>query len=64
MSVRVMFEGGPADGVVQEYPLLDRALPSLYWHRDEPSELRGIYHLLNRDPDPDTGVWRYGFTSP
>ncbi|MFC4950164.1 hypothetical protein [Pseudonocardia sp. GCM10023141] len=63
MSIRVKFEGGPADGVVQEYPSINRALPSLYWHRDEPTELRAVYHLLGADPDPMTGLWRYAFTS-
>jgi hypothetical protein len=59
MTIRVEFQGGPADGTVQEYPALDRALPSLYWQRDELSEARAVYHRSVDRPDPDTGVWQY-----
>lgn len=62
MGIRVKFEGGPADGEVRDFPF-NQALPSLYWRRAEPSEQRAIYHLLGEDPDPVTGLWRYGFTS-
>lgn len=63
MGIRVKFEGGPADGVVQEYPSIGRALPSLYWEREEHGELRAIYHLQRQDPDPVTGLWTYAFRS-
>lgn len=63
MGIMVKFEGGPADGVVQEYPSIDRALPSLYWQGDEPVGQRAVYHVLDDMPDPTTGLLRYGFSS-
>lgn len=59
MSLRVEFEGGPADGTVHEYPEIGIALPSLYWSRDEPHPVAATYRRLSNQPDPITGRWRY-----
>lgn len=53
------FEGGPADGVVEELTNLEIALPSLYWHREEPEAIAAVYHRAATHPDPTTGAWRY-----
>ncbi len=62
MSVRVAFEGGPADGTVTEYAHLHIALPSLYWSREEPDHVAAVYHRAAEAPDPVTGAWRYALT--
>jgi hypothetical protein len=54
MSLRVAFEGGPADGTVKEYPLA-AALPSLFWDGDEPPYVAAIYRRASSEPDPVTG---------
>lgn len=59
VSVRVQFEGGPADGTVTEYPSFSTALPSLLWCRDKPEAVAAIYHRAGDAPDPGTGCWRY-----
>jgi hypothetical protein len=56
VSIRVEFEGGPADGAVEEFTNLEIALPSLYWHREE---IAAVYHRGATRPDPATGAWRY-----
>lgn len=63
MSLRVEFEGGPADGTVKEYPSLAAALPSLFWSRDEPP-VAATYRRLSDEPDPVTGRWRYVVALP
>jgi hypothetical protein len=63
MGIRVEFEGGPADGTVSEYAYLDTALPSLYWHREEPVRIGAIYRRASDDPDPVTGAWHYTVAS-
>jgi hypothetical protein len=59
VSVRIAFEGGPADGTVQDYPRLGTALPSVYWSREEPQHISAVYRRLTDAPDPTTGIWRY-----
>lgn len=59
VSVRIAFEGGPADGTVEDYTYLSTALPSLYWPRDEPERVGAVYRRLTDAPDPVTGTWRY-----
>ncbi len=62
MSVRVEFEGGPADGTITEYPSFSTALPSLLWSSEEPEAIAAIYRRAGDAPDPTTGAWRYTLT--
>lgn len=62
MSIRVKFAGGPADGVEHEYPYIERALPSLYWQREQPTA-QAVYRRLGEAPDPATGLWSYEFSA-
>lgn len=61
MALHVEFEGGPADGTLQDYPQLNAPLPSLYWSSTT-DENASIYHRLADEPDRATGRWRYRFT--
>jgi hypothetical protein len=59
MGVRVAFEGGPADGTVEECVGIETALPSLFWSREEPERIAAVYRRAGDGPDPVTGAWRY-----
>lgn len=61
MTLRVEFEGGPADGIEQDYPALTVPLPSLYWSRTANAEA-SIYRRSADQPDPTSGRWRYQFS--
>jgi hypothetical protein len=61
VSIRVRFEGGPADGVVRDYPAFSTALPSLYWSQDDPY-VAGIYRRCVND-EPVDAVWCYRYVA-
>lgn len=61
MALHVHFVGGPADGLEQDYPELELALPSLYWH-DETDARAGVYRRDDDRSEPAVGSWRYAFT--
>ena len=58
VSVRVRFVGGPADGLVHDYPAFTTALPSLYWSGDAPPWPSAVYRR-DTDLEPDDHVWPY-----
>jgi hypothetical protein len=58
MALTVLFVDGPANGIVQTYPHLDRALPVLLW-TDATGERSGAYRCESAGPDRQTGYWRY-----
>jgi hypothetical protein len=62
MALHVQFFGGPADGIEHDYPALEVALPSLYWH-DDARALGGVYRRDDAGSRPEDGdSWRYAFT--